>query len=174
MPGSYNVVAVRRKYLVIGILFGCAAITPSISAQDTVETTGATSTSTHTALTAKTIAIPQATPKPSASAASLYIVGSRSAGSVEANRHALEAKAGTDGANLLLRSTPSEAQVWLDGRPVGNTPLLLIVPAGKYTVEMRGIRMETCRQVVALLPKETREVAMKMQLRYPSRVIAAY
>jgi hypothetical protein len=34
--------------------------------------------------------------------------------------------------------------------------------------------METCRQVVALLPKETREVAMKMQLRYPSRVIATY
>ena len=121
----------------------------------------------------KAVGIAQANPKSAGAAPSPHIVGSGSSSTVEANRQAFEVKAGADGAKLLLRSTPSRAQVWLNGLPVGSTPLLLIVPAGKYAVEMRRSRTETRRQEVALLPKETREVVMKMQALYPSRVITA-
>jgi hypothetical protein len=118
--------------------------------------------------------IPSAPATPAGQAASPHIVGSPSASpSVEANRQALESKAGTDGAKLLLRSTPSQAQVWINNQDVGNTPLLLIVPPGKYVVEMRGTRQETGKQELALLPRETREVAIKLDLHYPSRVVAA-
>jgi hypothetical protein len=74
----------------------------------------------------------------------------------------------------LLRSTPSQAQVWINNKPVGSTPILLIVPPGKYTVEMRGSRQETGRTDLALLPKETRELALKLEARYPSRIVAPH
>jgi hypothetical protein len=97
------------------------------------------------------------------------LTGSTAAG-VEANRQALEAKAGKDGSRLLIRSIPSQAQVWINEKPVGNTPLLLIVPPGKYKIELRGARQENAQQEIAVLPRETREVTVKLELRYPTRV----
>jgi hypothetical protein len=81
-------------------------------------------------------------------------------------------KAGRDASRLLISSYPSQAQVWIDEKPVGTTPLLLIVPPGKYKIELRGSREESAKQEVALLPKEIREVAVKLGLRYPTHVTA--
>ncbi len=87
-----------------------------------------------------------------------------------ANRKALEARAGKDAAKLMLRSEPSKASVRIDGKPVGKTPLLLIVPPGVYKVEMEGLSTELGRRQVDLLPKETREVALTLEPRYPTHV----
>jgi hypothetical protein len=173
--------AVRKSFFKI-VPWGCnlgwillcgAALVPRASGQTAAEAAGATSMAAGAAANAKPVVV-MPNPIPSQNAqASPHIVGSPSSHTVEANRHALEAKAGTDGARLLLRSTPSEAQVWINNQPIGSTPLLLIVPPGKYTVEIRGSRQETGRQELALLPKETREVALKLELHYPTRVVAA-
>jgi hypothetical protein len=48
--------------------------------------------------------------------------------------------------------------------------MLLIVSPGKYQVEVRGQRLESARQTVALLPRETREVVFKMTVLYPTNV----
>jgi hypothetical protein len=93
------------------------------------------------------------------------------ASSPDTNRAALEAKAGQEAARLLLRSTPSRAQVWIDGKAVGPTPLLLIVPPGKYKIELRGTKQEHAERECALLPKETQEVVVDLQKMYPSRVV---
>lgn len=85
------------------------------------------------------------------------------------NRKALEQRAGKNPCKLLLRSIPSAAQVYVDGAFVGESPLLLIVPAGKYQIEMRGHRLEFGERVVDLLPRETREVALSLTSRYPPR-----
>jgi PEGA domain len=86
------------------------------------------------------------------------------------NREALERRAGRDASKLLLRSTPSPAQAWVNGAFVGDTPMLLILPPGKYQVEVRGPRLEPARQTLALLPRETREIALRMVVRYPTNV----
>ncbi|HKZ53538.1 MAG TPA: PEGA domain-containing protein [Candidatus Acidoferrales bacterium] len=89
----------------------------------------------------------------------------------EANRRALEEEAGKDAGTLLLRSVPNKARVWVDGKPVGNTPLLLILPPGGYKVEMRGERLEFAQRQVNLLPEEKREVVFPLKLRYPTQVL---
>jgi hypothetical protein len=53
---------------------------------------------------------------------------------------------------------------------VGRTPLLLIVPPGKYKVEMRGKREEVGERLVGLLPNETQDLALTLASRYPARI----
>lgn len=88
------------------------------------------------------------------------------------NRQALEQHAGKNACKLLLRSSPSPAQVFVDGAFVGNSPLELVVAPGKYQIEMRGQRLDSARRQVDLLPRETREVALPLTARYPTRVTA--
>ncbi len=88
------------------------------------------------------------------------------------NREALEQHAGKNACKLLLRSVPSAAQVFVDGAFVGDSPLLLIVAPGKYQIEMKGRRLEMAERAVDLLPRETREVALSLTTRYPTRVTA--
>ena len=88
------------------------------------------------------------------------------------NRQALEQHAGKNACKLLLRSTPSTAQVFVDGAFVGNSPLEIVVAPGKYQIEMRGQRLDSARRQVDLLPRETREVALPLAARYPTHVTA--
>ena len=87
-----------------------------------------------------------------------------------ANRQALEQNAGKNPGKLLLRSTPTGAQVFVNGMLVGNTPLLLVVAPGKYQVELRGARLEHAASSLDLLPNETRTVSLTLAARYPTRV----
>ena len=58
-----------------------------------------------------------------------------------------------------------------DGKPVGKTPLLLVVQPGVYVVEMEGgPRMAYGRRQVDLLPKEARELLLELQPRYPTSI----
>lgn len=86
------------------------------------------------------------------------------------NRRALEERAGPDAGQLMLRSVPSKAQVRIDGKVVGNTPLLLILAPGSYRVEIESERMDHARREVDLLPREKREVLLSLEPRYPSHV----
>jgi hypothetical protein len=88
------------------------------------------------------------------------------------NRQSLEQHAGKNACKLLLRSTPSTAQVFVDGAFVGNSPLEIVVAPGKYQIEMRGQRLDSARRQVDLLPRETREVALPLTARYPTHVTA--
>jgi hypothetical protein len=186
-PESYNVAKMRKSQFLLALRFSqvlvagflCGALAPSLLAQAAAEAAGTTAVSSSVTAGAKPMNMPKipnaGTPAPPANSpgtASPHIVASSNANAqaVESNRRALESKAGADAARLLVRSYPSQAQVWIDDKPVGTTPLLLIVPAGKYKIELRGTREEIAKQEVALLPKETREVAVKLQLRYPTRV----
>jgi len=99
-----------------------------------------------------------------------YIFDSMKQGSVAQNRKDLEAHAGKNAAKLMLRSTPSKADVKIDGKPVGKTPLLLVLPPGQYDVAMDGKRMDHAEQKVDLLPKETREFLIPLKQLYPTSV----
>jgi hypothetical protein len=63
-----------------------------------------------------------------------------------------------------------DSRIWIDGKPVGKTPMLLVMPPGKYQVEAVGSHSERSQSVVALLPRETRELTIKLAERYPTRV----
>jgi hypothetical protein len=143
-------------------------------AQTTAEYAGEASTISTTATSQPNLPKPSgsATP-PSAGAVPnkpQHIASPSGPASEIINRKALEQRAGKNPCKLLLRSTPSAAQVFVDGAFVGESPLLLMVPPGKYQIEMRGHRLEFGQSAVDLLPRETREVALSLTARYPTRV----
>ncbi len=88
-----------------------------------------------------------------------------------ANLKALEDQAGKNAAKLMLRSVPDKSSVRIDGKPVGKTPLLLVVRPGVYVVEIEGgPRKSYGRQQVDLLPKEAREIVLDLKPRYPTSI----
>jgi PEGA domain len=86
------------------------------------------------------------------------------------NRQEFEKKAGEQGAKLLLRSEPTDAEIYLNGLYVGHSPLLMVVAPGKYDVEMRGPRHETEHSKVGVMPKETQTVLLKLNSEYPGSI----
>jgi hypothetical protein len=149
-----------------------ALFASSASGQAVAEAAGATSVSSAVAGSAKAATMPKF-PGGGAgggSATSPHLVATSSPAPEETNRKMLEGSAGKDAGKLLLRATPVQAQIWVDGKIVGKTPLLLVVSPGKYQIEMRGSRGQTGKSSVDLLPHETREMTVKLAPLYPGRV----
>jgi len=109
-------------------------------------------------------------PSKNAKANPNYIFDSMKKGSVAENRKALEDRAGKEAAKLMLKSKPSDAYVKINGKLVGKTPILLIVPPGQYNVTMYGKRMSHAEQKISLLPKETREFLLPLKQLFPTVV----
>jgi hypothetical protein len=143
-------------------------------AQATTEYAGATSSVSATAASQPTLPKPSGSASPANAATDpnkpQHIASPSGPPPEVVNRKALEQRAGKNPCKLLLRSTPPAAQVFVDGAFVGESPLLLVVPPGKYQIEMRGHRLEFGQSAVDLLPRETREVALSLTTRYPTRV----
>jgi PEGA domain len=156
---------------IIFLLFFCAILANAAKGQAVAEASGASSVSATGAGSAKPATIPKI-PAPAAPPASAHLVASSGPPPEETNRKALESHAGKDASKLLLRASPVEGQVWIDGKIVGKTPMLLVLAPGKYQVEMRGSRGQTGKRSVDLLPRETREIAVKLEQLYPGRVVA--
>ena len=162
-------VVVLTFWKLFGLYLLSAVFGLPIFAQAAAEAASASSVASTIATSPKPMVMPKSVPT-NASPASTHLPAALTSPSPETNRRNLEAKAGKDAAKLLIRSTLAGAQVWIDGKPVGTAPLLVIVAPGRYEIELRGQRTETARSVVALLPKEIREANIKLELRYPNRV----
>ena len=169
-----------RKFVVLipaaTIAFLCSAFSNPVRCQAVAEAAGANSVSASVTSSIKPPTMPKfpaAGAGSSASSSSPHLIASAGPPPEETNRKSLEASAGKDAGKLLLRATPVEGQIWIDGKIVGKTPLLLVLAPGKYQIEMRGSRGQTGRRSVDLLPHETRELAVKLDQLYPGRVVAA-
>ena len=138
-----------------------------VFAQAATEAAGAASTSAGLATGAKA---PAVSPKSATAANDSYLATREGPPPEETNRKSLEEGAGKDAAKLLLRSAPSGARVYVNELFVGRSPLLLIVPPGKYRVQMRGERQELGERIVGLLPNDTENLTIALTLRYPSRI----
>ncbi len=90
----------------------------------------------------------------------------------DANRRALEVRAGLDAAKLSFKSVPAKAVVRINGKPVGETPLLISLAPGTYKIEMEGPRMEFGKQQLTVGAKDTREVQLRLSAapRYPNHI----
>jgi PEGA domain len=173
---AFRKLAVLIPWLALAFL--CSAFASTVCAQAVAEAAGANSVSASVASSIKAPAMPKfpgtgAGPSSSPSSASPHLIASSGPPPEETNRKTLEASAGKDPGKLLLRATPVEAQIWVNGKIVGKTPLLLVLAAGKYQIEMRGSRGQTGKRSVDLLPRETRELAVKLDQLYPGRVTAS-
>ncbi len=155
----------RTLIFSLPLLVGCAAA----GAQAVAEAAATSSVSSGVSAQASTVVLPQKTTS-GPQKTFPHLVASPGPPAETINRQALEKRAGKNACKLLLRSTPTGAQVWIDGAFVGSTPLLLLVPPGKYQIQMKGQRLEYAKQVVSLLPRETQEVALTLAVRYPLRV----
>jgi hypothetical protein len=170
-----------RKLVVLlpgaALAFLCSTFSNPVRGQAVAEAAGANSVSAGVGSSAKPITMPKspatgAGSSSSTSSSSPHLIASAGPPPEETNRKSLEGSAGKDAGKLLLRATPVEAQIWVNGKIVGKTPLLLVLAPGKYQVEMRGARGQTGKRSVDLLPHETRELAVKLDQLYPARVSA--
>jgi len=140
----------------------------SAQGQDVAESALMTSNSTIASQSAKAPAPTIAAPTSKAS--SPYLVARSGPTPEEVNRRDFEDNAGKDAGKLLLRSIPTGAEVFLNDRLVGRTPLLMLVAPGKYTIDMRGPRQQSGHSVVGLMPKQTQTVAIDLKQRYPTSI----
>lgn len=90
----------------------------------------------------------------------------------EVNRKDFEDNAGNQAGKLLLRSVPAGAEIFINDRLVGRTPLLMVVAPGKYSVDMRGPRLESGHSNIGVMPKETQTMLINLNQRYPASVSA--
>ena len=135
-------------------------------AHDTAETVAKNADSGKAANAAKTATGPGAT----ASQPISHLIVLPGPPADEANRKTLEEHLGPDAGKLMLHSVPTGAQIYMNGLLVGRTPLLLVVPPGKYRVEMRGQRQEHGNRTIGLLPNETQDIVVTLASLYPTRV----
>ena len=136
--------------------------------QAAAEAAAATSSSGVAASGAKAAPIPGINPQQPGS--SPHLVAREGPAPDELNRKEFEESAGRDAGKLLMRSVPTGAQVFVNGRLVGRAPLLLILEPGKYKVEMRGQRQDYGQRTVGLLPNDTQDVALTLAPLYPTRI----
>jgi PEGA domain len=103
---------------------------------------------------------------------SAYMIALSGPPAEDVDRKELEENAGPNAGKLFLRSLPVRADVFVNGKIVGQTPLLLVVAPGRYQIAMRGPRQELGNRTVGLLPKETVTVVITLKQLYPSTVRA--
>ena len=137
--------------------------------QDAAESALMNSNSTMAAQSAKAPA--RTTAKAVTPPSSPYLAARTGPPPDEANRKDFEANAGTDACKLLLRSVPTEAEVFINDRLVGRTPLLMLLAPGKYTIDMRGSHQESGHKTVGLMPKQTLTIAVDLKFLSVSRKI---
>jgi len=148
---------------------GAAKVSPArLLDQAATEAAAATSSSGVTASGAKAAPIRDVNPQQQTS--SPHLLARQGPAPDELNRKEFEEGAGKDAGKLLMRSTPTGAQIFVNGRLVGRAPLLLILAPGKYKVEMRGQRRDYGERTVGLLPNETQDVVLTLSPLYPIRV----
>jgi len=136
-------------------------------AQAAAEYGSVTSKAAAAAAKAKPLA-PSLTPPAQPPSAHLPVQSAEAA--AVANCRALKERAGPDAAKLSLRSVPDHAQVWIDTLFVGATPLELAVAPGTHQLEMRGVGMESARQKVELLPKQSLQVTVSLKPYYRNKI----
>jgi hypothetical protein len=158
---------VASRFLYFAIL--AFALCHSAQAQSAAEYSGTTLLSSGTTASMKPPKVPAA-PSNKAPAASPHLAATSGPPPEESNRSALEASAGKDASKLLLRSTLTDSKVWINGKPVGKTPMLLILAPGKYEIEVVAADSTRTQSTVALLPRETRELTLNLLPRYRARV----
>ena len=164
-----------RMALMLGLL---ALAASRAEAQDIAETAIATS---HVSAVASGIKLPTPSitlPSPGAptlaspatNGSSPHLVARTGPPPDEVNRKDFEDNAGEKAGKLLLRSVPTGADIFVNDRLVGKTPLLMVVAPGKYKVDMRGPREGYGHGAVGVMPKETQAVVINLTQRYPISV----
>lgn len=151
---------------VLAVLVGTSAWT--LHAQAVAE---AAATTSHSSMaTHITRPFPKAT-TPTKDNSPAYMIARSGPSEEEVNRKDLEENAGPNAGKLLLRSVPTGADIFINDRLVGKTPLLLVVAPGKYKIAMRGNRQDEGQKLIGLMPKETQTVAITLKERYPSSIV---
>jgi len=136
----------------LALLFS-GAFSSAAFGQAVAEAAGATSVSGGVGSSMKALSLPTL---PANAASSPHLTASSGPAPEETNRRVLESHAGKDAGKVLLRATPVEAQIWVNGQIVGKTPLLLVLAPGKYEIEMRGARarLASARWICCLVKRE--------------------
>lgn len=164
----------RQIYIVALLMALLASGTRTVRAQAAAESATLNANSAMAAHNAKPPSFPTipTTPAQTSTATSPHLMARTGPPPEEANRKDFEDNAGNQAGKLLLRSAPAGAEIFINDRLVGRTPLLMVIAPGKYSVDMRGSRDETGHGNIGVMPKETQTVLINLNQKYPARVSA--
>ena len=157
----------RHGFLIA--LLGFAGVA-TVQAQSAVEYGSLTSKAAVAASRAKLPDLKLTLPTPASGARSPHLPAPSGEPDAATNRLALQQRAGPDAAEILLRSVPDHAQVWIDALFVGTTPLELKLAPGHHRVLMRASDMKDGHEEVELVGKQTRQVVLSLKSRYSNKV----
>jgi hypothetical protein len=150
------------------MIFAVSLAASPCRAQAAAEAAAATGAASVSAGSSKPAA--PANAKSGPASASPHLSASDAPASDEANRKNFEEHAGRNPGKLMLHSTPTGAQVYVNGLYVGHAPLLLLLAPAKYKIEMRGARQESGRRTIMVAAGETQEVVVTLSSLYPGKV----
>ncbi|HXW54799.1 MAG TPA: PEGA domain-containing protein [Candidatus Cybelea sp.] len=161
-----------------GLVVLLAIAAGRLPAQDAAETAAMTAHSAAAAQSASRASLVTAMPPKQTSAPATtgsgkppaYLLPRTGPPADEVNRKDFEDNAGENAGKLLLRSKPSGAEIFINGRLVGRTPLLMVIAPGKYQIGLRGPREESGQTTVGVMPKETYVVAITLNQKYPAGI----
>lgn len=86
------------------------------------------------------------------------------------NRAWFAKQAGRHGAQLSIDAVPPQSQVWIDGKFVGETPLRVTLPAGKYHVSLMGRRQEHAAREIEIASGKNQRLEIHLEQTYPYAV----
>jgi PEGA domain len=165
----------RRIHSVVVLGISLAMCAGSVRAQDVAETALATSNSSTMAHGMKAPSImakfPRSSASPTKANTQAYMIAPSGPPIDQVNRKDFEDNAGPNAGKLLLRSIPTGADIFINDKLVGKTPMLMVVAPGKYKISMRGARQDDGEKVIGLMPKETQMVVITLKEKYPSEIV---
>ena len=169
----------RQIYIIAALLMALLASGARVvRAQAATEAAALNANSAAAAQNAKPPVFPSITIAPAQTsgngnaAASPHLMARTGPPPDEVNRKDFEDNAGNQAGKLLLRSTPAGAEIFINDRLVGRTPMLMVIAPGKYSVDMRGAREESGHSNIGVMPKETQTVLINLNQKYPASVSA--
>ena len=116
-----------KAFIALAVSLVCALFIETAQAQSVAEAAGATSVSATAASSMKPATKFPAT---AGAAASQHLIAAAGPPPEETNVHEFQVHAGKDAGKVLLRATPVNARIWVDGKIVGKTPMLLVLAPG--------------------------------------------
>jgi hypothetical protein len=79
--------------------------------------------------------------------------------------------AGPDAAQVTVHTVPDHAQVWIDGKFVGQTPLDLKLAPGHHQLLVRAPNMQESTREFDLTAKQTQSIDLPLKSSYQSQVV---
>jgi len=98
------------------------------------------------------------------------VPGGTAESAAKTNRQFFQSHSGPDAAQIAVHTVPDHAQVWIDAKYLGPTPLDLKLAPGHHQVLVRAPNMQESVREFDLTAKQTQSIDLPMKSSYQNQV----